>query len=608
MRNRLSPSGKGVAMLARCVMLFLILVAVAGLGFAGTIKLDNGQIPPSPGTLKRLKNSRATAPTAFVQKVLATSHPNAKLESLAQSQFAKNHGLKATKDIQAAIENDHVVASIDTSKGHADVMPDLGNLAPLAAVTDPKTHSALPQAVADAAQKAAADVLRQGVFPSDSTHAALDKMLTLETSQYNQGANGAPATFNAAKSGPILATFPVKRLVGDIPVYGIGSRGHIDVGAGGKVHGFSKHWQNATDNDTVTETRTQAQVADLIRQQLSNLASKGDVLVQDVTVGYYDGDQGYIQPVYQYHVKVTYTPQAGATGAADEDYIVGYIPIGSTLEPIPSLADKAVGPPSVPQGAPTNLPLTQMVPTEPPTAMEAAMAPPKEIPAGDPTVGRYVVRNDYGGWVNSANGFWDGLQWSGYGGWFTNSQYYWAYQYEFYGSKNSFINSVNVAEVEAHGDWWLWTTYQNWGDVVYVDSIPGPGLGASAGGSCAYFIIHSCEVVPAAPDTGSWPDKWWHVFGGLHSVLGYRTIMYIDDGAMWPFGVHMGWGYSLVNSWLSDVAGSSAYWGSPGQVMHGSWKPYGRPSTISVCGHEGDSVYYTAGVGPAGCLQNYWYW
>jgi len=46
----------------------------------------------------------------------------------------------------------------------------------------------------------------------------------------------------------------------------------------------------------------------------------------------------------------------------------------------------------------------------------------------------------------------------------------------------------------------------------------------------------------------------------------------------------------------------------PGQVMHGVWKPYGRPSTISVCGHEGDSVYYTAGVGPAGCLTNYWYY
>lgn len=595
--------------MARHLAISLLVAGVAGLSFAGTIKLDNNQVPPSPGTLKRLKNSRATPPTAFVQKVLATSHPNAKLEGLAQSEFAKKHGIKASKDIQAAVVKDHVVASIDTAKGHADVLPDLENLPPLAAVTDAKNqHAPLPQGVADAAQKAAADVLRQGVFPSGATHPALDKMLTLETSQFKQGANGAPATLNPAKSGPLLATFPVKRLVGDLPVFGLGSRGHIDVGANGKIHGFSRHWQNATDNDTVTETRNQAQIADLIRQQLADLASKGDVVVEDIQLGYYDGDQGYIQPVYQFRAKVTYTPQAGGTRQSDDDYIAGYIPIGAVLEPIPSLTDKVVGPPAVPQGAPTNLPLTQLFPTEPPTPIQMAAATPKELPPGDPTVGRYVVRNDYGGWVNSANGFWNGLQWSGYGGYFTNAQYYWAYPYEFSSSKNSFINSVHVAEIEVHGDWYLWTTYQSWGDVVWVDTIPYPGLGSSAGGVCAYFIIHSCEVVPSAADTASWPDKWWHVFGGLHSVLGYRTIMYIDDGAMWPFGVHMGWGYGLVNAWLSDVASSSMYWGSPGAVMHGSWKPYGRPSTISVCGHEGDSVYYTAGVGRAGCLQNYWYW
>ncbi|HKC23460.1 MAG TPA: DUF6345 domain-containing protein, partial [Thermoanaerobaculia bacterium] len=230
------------------------------------------------------------------------------------------------------------------------------------------------------------------------------------------------------------------------------------------------------------------------------------------------------------------------------------------------------------------------------------------VMAADPTVGRYVVRNDYSGWVNSANGFWNGLQASGYGGYFTNSQYYWAYPYEFTSSKNSYVNAVNVAEIEVHGDWWLYTTYQNWGDVVSLDNIPSPGLGAAAGGKCAYWVIHSCEVVPSVPDVATWPAKWWHIFGGLHSVLGYRTIMYIDDGATYPFGIHMGWGCNLTSSWLQDVAASSLYWGSPGQVMHGTWKPYGRPATISVCGHEADSVYNLAALPAAGCLTNYWYY
>src|SRR5205814_8758364 len=127
-------------------------------------------------------------------------------------------------------------------------------------------------------------------------------------------------------------------------------------------HGFSKHWQTATDLDTVTESRTPAQIADLIKQHLAGLAAKGDVVVQDVQLGYYDGDAGYIRPVYQYKAKFTATPQAGQTVKSDDDFVAGYIAIGTTLEPIPSLLDKVANPPAVPQGAPTNLPLSQLCP------------------------------------------------------------------------------------------------------------------------------------------------------------------------------------------------------------------------------------------------------
>jgi hypothetical protein len=591
----------------------LILFFVPVMSFAGEIKLDNSQVPPSPGSLKRLKNSRANPPTAFVQQVLATSHPNSKLEGLAQSEFAKKHGLGAAKNVQAAIDNDHVVASIDPTTGHADVMPDLENLPPIVKATDSKSPPALPDAAADQAKTSAQNLLRQGLFPTDATHPALGKGITLNTSQYKAGAAGTPPTFVADKSGPIMTTFPVQRLVGTLPVFGLGSRGSIHVGANGKVQGFSRHWQNATDNDTVTDTRTPAQIAELIKQQLAPLAAKGDVVVQDVKLGYYDGDQNYIQPAYQFLAKFTNTLPAGAAKHTDDDYVVGYIPFGTDkppLEAIPSPTDKPGANPNVPQGAP---PVSERMPIDPPAQMAAAA--PKE---GDPSVGRYVVRNDYVGWINSANGFWLGIQTSGWGGYFSFPQYYWAYAYEFTGSKNSFINSVHVAEVEAHGDWWVWSTNMNCCENVtaapsslapYTDStyIPYPGLGASAGGVCAYLIIHSCEVVPSAADTANWHTPWWHVFGGLHSVLGYRTIMAIDDGVMWVFGIHMGWGWNLTSSWLNDIASAPLYWWGVGQVMHDVWKPYGRGSTISVCGHESDSVYYTAGVGPAGCLVNYWY-
>jgi hypothetical protein len=50
---------------------------------------------------------------------------------------------------------------------------------------------------------------------------------------------------------------------------------------------------------------------------------------------------------------------------------------------------------------------------------------------GDPTVGRYVVRNDDSNWVANANEFWGGLTTFFGGAFFTDSQYYWAYPFEF---------------------------------------------------------------------------------------------------------------------------------------------------------------------------------
>ncbi len=60
---------------------------------------------------------------------------------------------------------------------------------------------------------------------------------------------------------------------------------------------------------------------------------------------------------------------------------------------------------------------------------------------------------------------------------FVNAQYYWAYVYEFISSKDYYVNSVNLALTEVHGNWDLFTTYQNWGEVVYLNQIPSTGYG-----------------------------------------------------------------------------------------------------------------------------------
>jgi hypothetical protein len=227
---------------------------------------------------------------------------------------------------------------------------------------------------------------------------------------------------------------------------------------------------------------------------------------------------------------------------------------------------------------------------------------------GDPTIGRYVVRNDDANWVANANDFWNGLNWFWLlPGNFTNTQYYWAYPWEYTTSRNSFVNSVNLALTEGHGDWWLFSTLSNCCDLVDINTIPG-GYGSSASGQLRFWAIHSCEVVPAPDDTANWPNPWWSIFKGLHSVVGYRTVMFINDDVGFPFGFMLSIGMPVVSAWLSTVHGASAYSGNPTYPAHGGIvRPMGRASAITVCGRENDTVYDTTNIGPPSCLRVFWY-
>jgi hypothetical protein len=126
-------------------------------------------------------------------------------------------------------------------------------------------------------------------------------------------------------------------------------------------------------------------------------------------------------------------------------------------------------------------------------------------------------------------------------------------------------------------------------------------------------VIHSCEVVPSPDDlpdgctAASWTTPWWNLFGGVRNVVGYRTIMYINDGAGGPYGTSLGNLAPVVSSWLSDVMSLNAYAGNPKDTAHcGISRPMGRPSTISMCGHDGDSVLSTSSLGRANCLTVWW--
>jgi len=329
-------------------------------------------------------------------------------------------------------------------------------------------------------------------------------------------------------------------------------------------------------------------------------------------------------PAYRMIVKVHSNPPAGqaAQKQADDDLIALYAPYGNA-----PLSPTLTSPGEQPREASQN---------------RGALVPPETtVAAGDPTVGRYVVRNDDAGWVNDANGFWNGLTSSGGGSLFTNSQYFWAQPWEFTSNAPSFIDSVQVGEVEAHGDWWFFTTYQDWGDGVNLDTNPAPGggYGQVNHGKLNHFILHGCEIVPSAAeapcpagmpttDNRPWYDPWFRIFQGVHVAVGYRTIMYINDSVGGPFGTSLRNSQSVITAWSHALLTAGDYQSKPRTIAHCGANPakklepgdscpsnstpgclvMGEPSAVTVCGHSNDTIFDQSAIPAASCLTNYWWW
>jgi hypothetical protein len=300
------------------------------------------------------------------------------------------------------------------------------------------------------------------------------------------------------ETAPYLVFYAARRFVGDLPVDGPGSRALLELSGRGEVEGLTRVWKSAKSVDKVQPLLDADGVRAAIAQQLRRAIENSDVTVDRIELAYYDANREFLQPVYRFTAQIHHLTPPHLT---PDDFVIGYVPFGRTFEPLPVLGE-TVGPePSNAQANPTQL------------------APP---PGRDPLVGRYVVRQDDAGWVNDANAFWSSLSSTSMGGLFQNSQYYWAEPRLFTSQKDSFINAMNLALVEAHGDYWLFTTLKDRCDVVNINGdIPSPGYGPSANGLLADWVIHSCEVVPSPDDLPAkcqvepWPTPWWNVFGGF---------------------------------------------------------------------------------------------
>ena len=544
---------------------------------AGSLKFE-AAVPKAPATLPVLKLEAQPAPVDLVNQLLAAGAAATKLAPLSTAPFLQKNQIKVPEEIVGVVEGEHVKAWVNQRTGDAAIYPTLSTLKPIP-----------PAATSELAARSAKLFQNPGLISRDDTRFVVDKPNILNGATLALYPNG--TTRPEKPAAPYLVYVSARRTVAGLPVDGPGSRVLLALGANGAVEGLTRVWKSAKNAGTVQPLLAGSQVQDAIAKQLELALRSSDVIVDHISLAYYDGNRDFLQPVYRYTARIRQV-DTNAKPATDDDFIIGYLPFGKAFEPLPSI-NQSEGPnPSDAATTPT-MPAGETAPVSP----------------ADPIVGRYVVRNDDPGWVNDANAFWGSLSstWTGF--LYTNSQYFWAEPRLFTNQKDFFINAMNLAVIEVHGDWWLYSTLRNCCDLVNVNGdIPNPGYGPSANGRLADWVIHSCEVVPAPSDTAHWPDPWWKIFGGVRNVVGYRTIMYISDGAGGPYGTSLGNLAPVVSSWLSDVISLNAYAGHPTAAAHGGIvRPMGRPSTISMCGHDGDSTLSTSSLGRANCLTVWWF-
>jgi hypothetical protein len=526
--------------------------------FKPRIDFSAEQIPlvKEPMAIMRL-GAAVMAPESLLGAVVRSVAPKAEYKPL------KNNGARA------AYDGHRMVAFVDPKTGVSKVFPSLEALKP-------------GQGLAERARLLSARIATDAaLFPPDGTQVVALAPVTLRGSKRSRGGDRTPAS-------EYLSFVRFQRRVNGTPVFGPGTRAMIAVAGDDTIRGLAHRWRKAVASDRKVKPRSRVEVAKAILAQLAKVAKSADVKVDKVTLGYYDGGRNFLTPVFRFHATIAFRARRRAASR----HVFGYVPVGTAPEPLPVLGVRVGKPPAEP----------------PKRRKDATPALP-----GDPLVGRYVVRNDTDEWVTSANEFLGGLveAQTFFGGPipFTDSQYFWAEPFEFVSDKDDFVNRVHIALNEVHGNWNWFSTRDNNDDGVSLSDIPASGYGGGSGGLLAYWIIHSCEVIPTQTDEASSFDVWWNIFNGLHAVVGYRTDMWIDDDVMGPFGLVMGLGASVVPAWLNEVASNDSY--DDGDTYadgnRGIDEPMGRASAVVVCGHSDDTANDVASLGRADCLTEWWF-
>ncbi len=574
MKNRISNPGRRIA---AGMTLTATLAAIAGtspapaapLWAAGGITFE-AQIPTVSKPLPLFRLVGTAAPAGFVAQALRGTQP-----------LAMEGSRLVARDGRGVMH-----AYADPRTGEAQIFPDF----------TPSGAAARPDALMRAASAVFA---RADVIPKDATQVRLGDAAPVFAAEATHAAGGST---QAASAPQLLFTYvPAARYAAGLPVAGDGSHATVGIGNDGSIRAFVRDWKAAVPAGSVAPTADAAQVERNIVAQLLPFRSRyGAIAVDSVTPAYYDGNAHFLQPVYEFVATL------GAPGSL-QDHIRGYVPVGKLAEPLPVLGQN-----------------TAAFPRPVAPDANAATGPRPMGNTNQISLGEYVNRDCTSGanCLDMANAYLNGFD-SVPAFWFgppvARTQYYWAYSFEVLADAKYYLNSVDVAYTNPHGDWYLNTTIGNYvptGDPWYVNEIGtggNPGYGAATGGKLATWIIDSCEVIPSYYDkqytTGNGFNAfnyWWPVFQGLHRALGFRTQMLLGEDSM---------NYNIARSMAEGANADSAFFN--GVAAAGTFPTYldahlkltvhyDRVSTMNDVRNASESIYSVQGQSAAHSLTNVW--
>jgi hypothetical protein len=560
-------------------------------------------IPPAPAEMQIYKLVATKPPLDFLNEKLTTIKlPALKLEQ-------KSYIVRGTTGQD---EHDRVRAFADPVSGDTHFIPNLSELVRTEKPEKPVSEENAKRV----ARSALADVR---FIPKDVTELRFADEITVTGGATAHADTKIGAAPGRTEPRVVLTITPAIRYASGFRVYGMGSHAVVSLANDGSIVGALRRWRTASLGERVRTNITVEQVrTDIERQLRPQVSAAGTrATVDKIEVAYYDRNANYLQPVY--HFEATIKP---GEKKASNIRVAGYVPIGKALEPIPDLAAAPSGTtPAKPKESSQGSSRMEMQPD----AAPGGMGDPADI-----TLGEYANQDwpNNGAYVSMANSFLSGLTFldSIFPGWtppVNRTQWYVAYPWEVVGpSSKYYLNAVNVAYTEPHGDWLLNTTLSDYGDLWFVPNIGtggNPGLGAAAGGVLATWVIMSCEVVPSMYDRQNEAgasdnpytafDAWWPVFQGLHNVIGFRTqMLYPDDNLQWGFGFDASLGGDLNAAWFQEVAANDPDDGpyNDGHLIGNPLVHYDRASTMIDARDLGQSIFSVGAQSASTTLWNFW--